>query len=61
MTVCGATCLAADLAAKAAFLAGRRGPEWLDEHGLPGRFLAADGHVHLNAAWQSSLGASACT
>ena len=40
VTVCGATCLAADVAAKAAFLLGDDGPDWLDERGLPGRFLA---------------------
>ena len=35
----GATCLDADVAAKAAFLLGDEGPDWLDERGLPGRFL----------------------
>jgi FAD:protein FMN transferase len=62
-TVCGATCVAADLAAKAAFLAGGDGPAWLDERGLPGRFLAHDGSVHVNAAWRFSLdrAALACT
>jgi len=50
VTVCGATCLAADVAAKAAFLLGDDGPDWLDERGLPGRFLA-EGRVHENASW----------
>jgi FAD:protein FMN transferase len=50
VTVCGATCLAADVAAKAAFLLGEDGPEWLDERGLPGRFLAG-GTIHENASW----------
>jgi FAD:protein FMN transferase len=54
-TVCGATCLAADLAAKAALLMGSRGPAWLDARGLPGRFLTADRTVHLNVAWRRSL------
>jgi FAD:protein FMN transferase len=52
VTVCGATCLAADVAAKAAFLLGDDGPDWLDERGLPGRFLA-DGRAHENASWRA--------
>ena len=39
VTACGATCLAADAAAKAGFLAGEGGPAWLDARGLPARFL----------------------
>jgi FAD:protein FMN transferase len=62
VTVCGATCLAADIAAKAAFLLGSAGPDWLDERGLPGRFLAS-GRVHENASWRASVDAiePACT
>ena len=55
VTVSGSTCLAADAAAKAAFLLGRDGPEWLDERGMAGRFLAHDGSVTCNAAWEGSL------
>lgn len=55
VTVSGATCLAADVAAKAAYLLGEDGPEWLDARGMPGRFLAADGGVTANAAWDGSL------
>ena len=54
VTVCGATCLAADVAAKAAFLLGDEGPDWLDERGLPGRFLSA-GRAHENARWRESV------
>ena len=54
VTVCGATCLAADVAAKAAFLLGDDGPGWLDERGLPGRFVAA-GHAHENASWRTGV------
>jgi thiamine biosynthesis lipoprotein len=50
VTVCGSTCFAADVAAKAAFLLGDDGPDWLDERGLPGRFLA-DGRAYENASW----------
>jgi FAD:protein FMN transferase len=62
VTVCGATCLAADVAAKAAFLLGETGPAWLDERGLPGRFVAV-GAVHENESWLASVpsGAAACT
>jgi thiamine biosynthesis lipoprotein len=51
VTVCGATCLMADVAAKAAFLMAEAGPSWLDERGMPGRFVGADGSVVLNRAW----------
>ena len=54
VTVCGATCLAADVAAKAAFLLGHDGPDWLDEHGLAGRFLVS-GHARENATWRESV------
>jgi FAD:protein FMN transferase len=62
VTVCGSTCLAADVAAKAAFLLGDAGPDWLDERGLPGRFLA-HGRAHENASWRTGLTARepACT
>jgi thiamine biosynthesis lipoprotein len=61
VTVCGDSCLAADVAAKAAFLQ-EDGPDWLDERGLPGRFLASDGAEVLNDSWQRSLaGVVACT
>ncbi len=50
VTVCGSSCLAADVAAKAAFLLGDDGPDWLDERGLPGRFLTG-GRAHENASW----------
>jgi len=55
VTVSGSTCLAADVAAKAAFLLGDEGPEWLDDYGLPGRFREAGGHVVCNGHWERSL------
>jgi thiamine biosynthesis lipoprotein len=55
VTVCGLTCLGADIAAKAAFLLGDDGPRWLDLRGLPGRFVTADGDIALNHAWQRTL------
>jgi thiamine biosynthesis lipoprotein len=62
VTVSGATCLDADVAAKAAFLLGDEGPDWLDERGLPGRFLWGGDQVVTNRSWRTSLeGALACT
>ncbi len=63
VTVCGATCLVADVAAKAAFLLGADGPAWLDARELPGRFVTAAGEVSANARWgeQVEPGVGACT
>jgi thiamine biosynthesis lipoprotein len=61
VTVCGRTCVGADIAAKAAFLLGRDGPDWLDEHRLPGRFRTAGGQTTNNHAWRQSLREHACT
>jgi FAD:protein FMN transferase len=55
VTVAGSTCLAADVAAKAAFLLGHEGPDWLDERGLPGRFVADDGAIVATRAWEESV------
>jgi thiamine biosynthesis lipoprotein len=51
VTASGATCLAADVAAKAGFLVGERGPEWLESRGIPARFVSSDGDVVENACW----------
>lgn len=51
VTVAATSCLAADVAAKAAFLLSDDGPDWLDEQGLPGRFVQDDAIV-VNAAWR---------
>ena len=62
VTVSGATCLDADVAAKAAFLLGDEGPDWLDERGLPGRFLWVDDRAVTNRSWRRSLeGSPVCT
>ena len=50
VTVCAATCLAADVAAKTAFLLGDDGPAWLEQHELQGRFVAP-GEIVLAGAW----------
>jgi FAD:protein FMN transferase len=55
VTVSGASCLDADAAAKAAFLLGEGGPEWLDARGIPGRFLSREGDVFANAAWSRAM------
>src|SRR6185436_18037577 len=50
VTVAAGSCLAADVAAKAAFLLGDDGPGWLDDRGLPGQFRE-NGAVFANARW----------
>jgi thiamine biosynthesis lipoprotein len=55
VTACGATCVAADVAAKAGFLAGEDGPAWLDVRGIPARFVTVDGRVVVNGAWARSI------
>jgi FAD:protein FMN transferase len=54
VTAVAGTCIAADVAAKAALLLDTQGPAWLEQHGLPGRFVARDGSVHVNASWYRS-------
>jgi thiamine biosynthesis lipoprotein len=62
VTASGATCLAADVAAKAGFLLGDDGPAWLDARGIPGRLVAVDGEVVENARWANATRAvEACT
>lgn len=51
VTASGATCLEADVAAKAGFLFGERGPEWLDVRGIPARFVGRDGEIVENPTW----------
>lgn len=61
VTASGATCLGADVAAKVGFLLGDRGPEWLDERGIPGRFVRVDREVVENDAWANATQAVTCT
>jgi thiamine biosynthesis lipoprotein len=51
VTASGTSCLGADVAAKTGFLLGERGPDWLDERGVPGRFVGVYGEIVENAAW----------
>jgi FAD:protein FMN transferase len=60
VTVAAATCLAADVAAKAALLAGPEGPIWLDRRGLPGRFVTPDGAVVQSSLWPAAEVAVPC-
>jgi thiamine biosynthesis lipoprotein len=60
VTASGSTCLAADVAAKVGFLLGEDGPEWLDERGVPGRFVRAGGEVVENRAWTGATRSAAC-
>ena len=58
VTVAAGSCLAADVAAKAAFLSGSDGLEWLDRRCLAGRFVADD-RVVENGAWRTAVGTGA--
>jgi FAD:protein FMN transferase len=55
VTACGATCVAADVAAKAAFLLGDDGPAWLDAREIPARLRREDGTVRTTVAWERDL------
>jgi FAD:protein FMN transferase len=57
VTVAAGSCLAADIAAKAALLSGEAGPEWLDARSLAGRFLTAGGDVIHNRTWRGLMDA----
>ena len=61
VTACGATCLDADVAAKAGFLLADAGPDWLDERGIAGRFLRPDGEVVENRCWAAATAEPLCT
>ena len=62
VTASGSSCLAADVAAKAAFLLEESGPGWLDERGIPGRFVGSEGDVVENETWSAATKeATACT
>jgi FAD:protein FMN transferase len=51
VSVAAASCVEADVAAKAALLLDADGPEWLEDHDLAGRFVDRHGAVHLNGRW----------
>jgi thiamine biosynthesis lipoprotein len=62
VTASGATCLDADVAAKAGFLLGEDGPDWLDARGIAGRFVGVDGEIVENRQWHYASGAvQTCT
>jgi hypothetical protein len=55
VTVAAASCRDAGVAARAALGLGAAGPDWLDAHDLPGRFVAGDGAV-ANRHWSAAAG-----
>jgi len=59
VTVVAATCSAADVAAKAAFLLSDDGPGWIDAIGLAGRFLAQSGEIVTTPNWPVDLALAA--
>lgn len=56
VTVAAGSCVAADVAAKAAFLLSEGGPDWLDGRRLPGLFHAPDGSLAASRSWARLLG-----
>lgn len=59
VTVAAGSCLAADIAAKAALLLGDAGPAWLEGRRLAGRFVTHDGDVICNGTWLRLTSAAA--
>ncbi len=55
VTACGATCLAADVAAKAGFLLGDRGPALARPASDPGSVPRANGDITFNETWRASM------
>ncbi len=51
VTVAAGSCLAADVAARAAFILAEDGPGWLDDRGLAGSFVAPEGVWAENRTW----------
>jgi len=58
VSVAAATCVGADVAAKAALLLGAAGPSWLDRRGLAGRFVDHAGEVTVNHTWEQAAPAA---
>ncbi len=55
VTASGATCLAADVAAKTGFLLDEDGPDWLDTRSIPGRFVTPGGAIFENETWSRAM------
>lgn len=51
VTVAARDCVAAEVAAKVAWLRGNAGPAWLEGIGLAGRLVGLDGHVVHAGQW----------
>jgi len=52
VTVVARTCVAAEVAAKVAWLRAGEGPQWLESLGLSGRFAGIDGRVQVAGRWR---------
>lgn len=51
VTVAASTCVAAEVAAKVAWLRGAEGPAWLNSLSLPGRFARSNGSALITHNW----------
>lgn len=55
VTVAARDCAVAEVAAKAAWLMGTSGPDWLTDRGLAGCFVARDRHVTTIGSWPAMV------
>ena len=51
VSVAAGSCVDANIASCAALLIGDGAPAWLEQRGLPGRLVGADGSVHAVGGW----------
>jgi thiamine biosynthesis lipoprotein len=51
VTTWAPTCVGAEVAAKAALIAGADGPAWLEARGIPARLVGVDGSLTTTGAW----------
>lgn len=55
VTVIAGTCVAADVAAKVAWLKGSKGPGWIESIGLAGRFRDLNGKITYTTRWPFNI------
>ena len=55
VTCRGATAVAANTASTAAIVLGPEAPDWLSDHGVAARLVAADGSVHRTGGWPADV------
>lgn len=56
VTATGPTCVAANIASTTAIVLGAEAVDWLEEHDVDARLIAADGSVHRAGRWPAPVG-----